>query len=184
MTAADHDTDNTERAASGRARLWGHVLTGLGVLVLALIISLCLALALPRYFGYTPYIVASGSMEPAIPTGSVVYSQHADPSELEAGDIIVFVNEAIRKEPITHRVLNNNRLTGTLITKGDANGHYDVDPVLYSKVLGRVSRYVPYIGYPAAMFGTVAGKAVMLAILVFAGVLIEAGGMLRRKSRE
>ena len=182
ITAAEHNTDNADRAGGRRTRFPGFVLTGLGVLVMALMVSLCLALVVPRYFGYSSYIVASGSMEPAIPTGSVVYSRHVDPADLEAGDIIVFANEARRKEPITHRVVNNNRLTGTLITKGDANSHYDVDPVLYSKVLGRVDRYVPYIGYAASMFGTAAGKVAVLIILAVAWVLTEAGGRLRRQS--
>ena len=35
-------------------------------------VALAAALLLPRLFGYTPYAVLSGSMEPELPVGSMV----------------------------------------------------------------------------------------------------------------
>ena len=43
-----------------------------------------------RLFGYTPYVITSGSMIPVYPVGSVVYVNGVNPEELEAGDDISF----------------------------------------------------------------------------------------------
>ncbi len=45
----------------------------LGTLILVLVIASCLPLTVPRLFGYEIYEVVSGSMEPEIPVGSVIY---------------------------------------------------------------------------------------------------------------
>ncbi|MDE6961989.1 MAG: S26 family signal peptidase, partial [Lachnospiraceae bacterium] len=44
-----------------------------GTLLLVALVAVCLPLTVPRFFGYHIYSVISGSMEPAIPTGSLVY---------------------------------------------------------------------------------------------------------------
>ena len=51
------------------------------VLLLAVIL-LSLPLAVPRAFGYQPYSVVSGSMEPSIPVGSLVFVKNKDPLEI------------------------------------------------------------------------------------------------------
>lgn len=54
----------------------------LGTVLLVLLVALCLPLTLPRVLGYEIYTVVSGSMEPAIPTGSLVYIQGAEPQDI------------------------------------------------------------------------------------------------------
>ena len=44
-----------------------------GTLILLSVIASCLPVTVPRFMGYEIYNVVSGSMEPAIPTGSLVY---------------------------------------------------------------------------------------------------------------
>jgi len=44
----------------------------LGTLLLIIIVAAYLPITIPRAFGYEIYTVISGSMEPAIPTGSLV----------------------------------------------------------------------------------------------------------------
>ena len=46
-----------------------------GTVCLVAVILVCLPLTLPRVFGYEIYTVISGSMEPAISVGSLVYVQ-------------------------------------------------------------------------------------------------------------
>lgn len=58
-----------------------------------------------RLFGVEPHIVLSGSMEPEIMTGSLVYVTRLSPAEareLEAGDTVTFVNKGDIK--VTHKI--------------------------------------------------------------------------------
>ena len=41
-----------------------------------------------RLFGYTPYTVLSGSMEPTFHVGSLVYVKEVATTELKVGDLI------------------------------------------------------------------------------------------------
>ena len=43
-------------------------------------VALAATLLLPRLFGYTPYAVLSGSMEPELPVGSMAYVHETDPA--------------------------------------------------------------------------------------------------------
>ena len=64
--------------------------SALGTVLLILLVALCLPLTLPRVMGYDIYTVVSGSMDPAIPTGSLVYIEDAQPEDIEEGDVIAF----------------------------------------------------------------------------------------------
>ena len=65
--------------------------SSLGTLLLVLLIAACVPLTVPRMLGYALYTVVSGSMEPAIPTGSLVYVEHVAPEDIEEGDVIAFL---------------------------------------------------------------------------------------------
>ena len=62
----------------------------LGTLALVLLIVACVPLTIPRMLGYELYTVVSGSMEPAILTGSLVYEERTDPAQIEEGEVIAF----------------------------------------------------------------------------------------------
>ena len=53
----------------------GVFLNILGTAIIIAVIVLCLMLTVPRFAGYTGYCVLTGSMEPTIPVGSLIYSQ-------------------------------------------------------------------------------------------------------------
>lgn len=63
--------------------------------MLVALVLVCLPLTVPRLFGYHIYTVISGSMEPAIPTGSLVYIQEMEPEDVEADDVIAFTGRKI-----------------------------------------------------------------------------------------
>jgi len=42
----------------------------------------------PDFLGYKPFIVLSGSMEPSIMTGDMVFVKETDPDSLKVGDVI------------------------------------------------------------------------------------------------
>ena len=92
-----------------------------------LAVILCyVPLTLPRLAGLQIFEVVSGSMEPAIPTGSIVYVEETEPSQAEEGDVIAFYSATGSGAVITHRVVQNRVVSGELITKGDANEKEDV----------------------------------------------------------
>jgi len=157
----------------------GRILHAIGVVLLVIVLTACLSLVIPKAAGYDAYVVVSGSMEPNIPVGSIVYSKETDPALLRAGDVIVFVNPARGTTPITHRVVSNNPVTGSIITKGDANSNEDANPVSYDNVIGVVKAHVPRIGFTAAMFTSAFGKLVAALILLEAWLLIEIGRRLK-----
>ena len=168
----------------------GRFLNFLGSLILLAAILLCLVLAAPRLAGIRTYVVISGSMEPAIPTGSMVYSKEVDPKTLETGDVIVFYSSnaapggADTKDiiPITHRVVSNDTAAGEITTKGDANEQNDISKVTYMNVEGKVIFHVPHLGYLASPLSSTMGK-ISLALIILAGYLLaEAGSSMRKRS--
>lgn len=126
------------------------------VMVAALVLAGLMIL--PTLLGYERYVIVSGSMEPTIPVGAVVYDEVVPVDEIEVGDIITFVPppEFGIEDPVTHRVVeiavlsDNSTSPGARVfrTQGDAND--EVDPwkmVLDGDEQGRYVRHVPYIGY-------------------------------------
>ncbi len=65
----------------------------LGTLILVLVIGLSLAATLPRLLGYEIYHIVTGSMEPEIPVGSVIYVSPVPAEEVGEGEIVAFWRE-------------------------------------------------------------------------------------------
>ena len=58
--------------------------------LLIIIVAAYLPITIPSASGYEIYTVISGSMEPAIPTGSLVYVKYIQPEEIQTEDVIAF----------------------------------------------------------------------------------------------
>lgn len=162
-------------------RAVGKLISAIGTIILIAAIIACLGLSVPRFAGIEQFVVISGSMEPAIPVGSMVYSAQTDPSTLEAGDIIVFYSNEAGSTPVTHRVVENHVADGEIITKGDANAQNDMSPVIYANVLGKLVLHVPMLGYIAAPLGTMMGKIAMGCVILAAYLLTVVGSKLSGK---
>ena len=97
--------------------------------------------------------VLSGSMEPAIKTGSVVVIKPSD--NYQVGDIITFGKITKTQVPTTHRIVeikgddndDDNDNNKVYLTKGDANNASDAREVRASEIIGKVLVSVPYAGY-------------------------------------
>ena len=170
--------NNAKRPARQKKSATGRLLVLAGWLLMILVACACLSLVVPRIAGYDAYVVVSGSMEPNIPIGSIVFAKECDPSTLSTGDVIVFVDPSRSETPITHRVVANNNAKATLKTKGDANESEDKNPILYENVRGKVDAHLPRIGFVAATLTSAIGKLVAVLMLAEAWLLIELG---RRK---
>lgn len=73
----------------------------------------------PLYFGYGLAVVQSGSMEPAIPTGSLIIVHQQD--SYEEGDVVMYAHE--NGLSVTHRIIDME--DGQIHTRGDANSVAD-----------------------------------------------------------
>lgn len=153
----------------------------LGTLILAAVIALSLAAVLPRLLGYEIYHIISGSMEPEIPVGSVIYVSPTPAEEMREGEIAAFWREDV---VVAHRVLENNVIEGQLVTKGDANEQKDIDPVAYRDLIGRVERHFPYLGAVLVLFSTTVGKIYVVCFAACGAMLNILGGRIRQRARE
>jgi signal peptidase len=106
---------------------------------------------------YRPFIVLSGSMEPAIKTGSVVLVK-ATP-QYQLSDVITFKQG---KKFVTHRISSVGLQDFT--TKGDANKVNDSNPVTKDQIQGRVVTSIPYLGYAAQRAQTPIGFIALVII--------------------
>ena len=105
------------------------------ILLLPLVVHV-LAILLP---GAGSYVVLSGSMEPAIAAGSLVYV--ADTGDYQPGDVVTYTHDG---RTVTHRVVVET--PGGYETKGDANDDRDSYTVERSAVRGEVVFEVPHYG--------------------------------------
>src|ERR1035437_365082 len=91
--------------------------------------------------------VLSGSMEPAIHTGSVVIIKPE--SSYKVGDIITFGQNTKTDIPTTHRIAEMKAVEGSIVykTKGDANNAEDSTETPQKDVIGKVLFSIPWLGY-------------------------------------
>jgi signal peptidase len=137
-----------------------YLLTGL---VILLLLTAVLTFFAPR-FGWHVDTVLSGSMEPAIPTGSLLVTRPVPPDDIHIGDIITFSGSG-RDRFITHRVMAIERTNGIVFTtKGDANNAEDPFPVPAEKVAGKVLVQIPFLGFIFSFVKTPLGIFLMLII--------------------
>jgi len=101
--------------------------------------------AIPDVLGYTPLMVASGSMEPTIKTHDVVIVKKTHYSQLKKGDIIVYFDK-LRDITVIHRLIKIE--DGEAITKGDANFVEDI-PFPVTQIYGKYLFTIPFIGQTA-----------------------------------
>lgn len=102
---------------------------------------------LPVSGGPKFFVVLSGSMEPAIRTGSVVVIKPE--SEYKIGDVVTFGKDTLTQIPTTHRIVSSRAEEGVLLftTKGDANNGPDTTEIRQSDIHGKVLFSVPLVGY-------------------------------------
>lgn len=136
----------------------------LSTIVLILLLGVAATILAPMLLGYKEMAVLSGSMEPNIPVGSIVYVKPMEASQLEAGDVCTYML-ADGSNYVTHRVVSVDLESQTLITQGDANEVPDGD-VAFSQVLGEAQFHLPYLGFITINAKTPKG------ILAICGVLV------------
>lgn len=109
------------------------------------------------------FTVQSGSMEPKISTGSLIFTKAL--ADYNVGDIITKKTKD-PKTTITHRIVSVEEKEGQKVfeTKGDANDAADMELVFQKEIVGRVFLSLPYLGYPVAYAKTAPGLIVLIVI--------------------
>ena len=137
-----------------------------------IIVVAAIFLMVSRVIGYRVFNVVSGSMEPELSVGDLLYVRPVDPTEVKVGDDISFVlNEDL--VVATHRVVRIDAEKQHIYTKGIANEVEDNEPVHFKNVIGVVDFNIPLLGYvsdyiqnPPGMYITIAAVATLI-VLVF-----------------
>lgn len=154
--------------------------SGLGTAILVAVILICLPLVLSSVFGGQCFVVVSGSMEPEIPKGSLVYVKSTNPEKIQSDDVIAFYGGRNANAIITHRVVENRIIMGEFITKGDANQTNDMNPVRYENLIGRVEWSVPQVGMAAQLLTGTQGKIAAGSLIGFAVILHSIAAILEK----
>jgi len=113
---------------------------------------------LPMPFGYGAAVVLSGSMEPELSAGDLIFVKEA--ATVKTGDIVVFQEASIL---VVHRIID---VDGDVITtKGDANSVAD-QPIDRSVIKGKVMFAVPYVGTLVNILKTPFGVIFIIAAAI------------------
>ena len=102
-----------------------------------------------------PVAIMSYSMVPTFSRGAVVISvkmNQKDLSKLKVGDILHYKSE---NGEVIHRIIEIQKdKDGRLLfkTQGDNNNTPDQNLVEEEQVIGKVTAYIPYVGYPSVWF--------------------------------
>lgn len=145
----------------------------LATLVLVLAVALVLVLAVgPRFLPYQTLTVLSGSMEPAIPTGSQIIDLSVPAANLKKGDVISFPRPGHPGELVTHRIvkLDTDAAVPIITTKGDANGLPDPEPVAGGGRILKVVAQVPLAGYLLNAISQPLGRLLLVAAIALFGL--------------
>lgn len=129
-------------------------LVGVGVLIVGSI--------LPIFGTHRVFVVQSGSMEPALRTGSVIFIQPKN--SYGVGDIVTWQPTG-GGTPITHRIVKEFPGADGIRfqTKGDANESEDA-AISERQILGSVALHVPFLGYPVSFAKKPAGFVLLILI--------------------
>jgi len=176
-----------KNASKNRVGLLGRILNILGNAVLIILIAIGVLVAfslIPIKGNYRIMSVMSGSMEPALPVGSLIVVKPS--SNYRVGDIITFlpIDAKTKEENVTHRLYSIEE-TGSrriITTKGDANKDPDERTITQDRVIGKHLFTVALLGYVLTYIKTLPG--LILIILVPSIIIVyEEVNKIRREAK-
>lgn len=132
--------------------------------------------AAPRnIMGYSVMTVLSGSMQPTIPTGSLVAIRAVNPREIQVGDVVTYLRP--NNTTVTHRVieiLNNYQGSGNhaFRLQGDNNLTPDAEVVLEHNIIGEVFFNNLMLGRMVSFIQDAIILIVILLVLAIAGFYV------------
>lgn len=125
--------------------------------------------------------VLSGSMEPAIKTGALVFVKPAE--SYAVGDVVTY--HADGDTTFTHRIIAQSEEDGvlTFVTQGDANNVADDILVRPEMIVGKVLWDIPYMGYMTSFAKTRTG-ILLFVVLPATFIIIEESLTLKKELKK
>ena len=113
--------------------------------IIYILVLIYLIIFIPTFWGKNPLVVISGSMEPTLKVGGILYYKKIDLNDFKEGDILVY---ELNEHTISHRIVDIT--DNGFLTKGDNNNSIDTYEVENMQVIGKGTNWsIPYIGYYA-----------------------------------
>jgi signal peptidase len=137
-------------------------------------ISLVIWSLLPMALGWTPTIIVSGSMEPGISVGDVVFFAPEPVDKVVPGRVLLVKDPDSPGQLLSHR-LYERKPDGTLILKGDANASPDTTPVRPENVLGAGRLVIPHVGKVTLWRDNNREDAMLWSAITVAALLLARG---------
>ena len=135
----------------------------ISALLAVVLLALASVLIVPYFMGYTELAVLTGSMQPTLPVGTLIYVKETDPAQLEVGDVVTYRLDG--DTMVTHRVIEMNPEAETLVTQGDANADPDGE-ITFDRIVGKMDFSIPYLGYISLNIRTPIGIVSICGVLV------------------
>ena len=160
-----------EKLAKQQPR-WKKIVGTLLTVIVVVVLVFCVLVVVqgklakkPFLFGYSTYIVISGSMEPTIHVDDVIIVKKVDSlSDLKEKDIVTYLGKEgeFAGKTVTHRI---QRIEGDKIfTKGDSVINVKEDPAItFDDVIGK---YVKTSDFLSAVYSAFSSKYGFLLIVV------------------
>lgn len=157
------------RTAEKAGRIFFTLIGILGVMLLFL-----------PHIGISVDSIMSGSMEPVLRTGEIVFTDTKE-RRPEIGDIVTY---QVGENRVTHRVIRKEHKG--YVTKGDANNREDPTVVTADQIIGKVIFSLPCLGYVAVFVRqrTIFGILTVMILQEMFFLLIQWKGERSRKSAE
>lgn len=127
-------------------------------LIMTIFIILGIIIIVLYIIGIEPFVVESGSMEPALHKGSLCFiNKHIKYENIKENDIIAFNLKT--GEKVTHRVIH---ITDQgFETKGDFNNSSDGISTTKNNYIGKNIFSIPKLGYIISLTQTSLGKIIL-----------------------
>ena len=123
---------------------------------------------------YDTFIVTSGSMEPEIQTGALLFTHSVSADKIEVGDTITFRQGSDTDSYTTHKVIDIESTDPILFqTQGIANEAPDPASVNRENLVGKKLFSIPLIGYIINWAGTTNGLIILILIPAVILTVIE-----------
>lgn len=146
-----------------------------------IVVALVVIFILPQLFGFIPKVVATGSMAPTVPAGSMAYVDTNIPtSQMKSGEIAEY--KLSDDKQVLHRIYDVQGNTFTF--KGDANKEPDQNTVEASDVVGLYMFHIPVIGYIYMFFDEHRVIIILLGVAINAIIWWFAERSLKRQEEE
>lgn len=161
---------NKQNSAGRRAnKIFSDIFLALSIIVLLAAVIFVVTGSNDRFiFGYKPFIIATGSMEPEYLTNSIVIIREDAYEDLKVGDVIAFKPELLGGAGAMHRIVESTE--EGLITKGDNNAFNDDGYVTADNYIGRAiwhtNALAGYIGMLKEPKGVIFYLAVPAAVII------------------